>query len=128
MTKPSLTFTLDRQLQTEGQEPIRLALTMNAWTSREQADVDEQQVKTALAKASAQISAEVFGDVLPQVKESCGDCRFWEPDYDGSDRANRGSCLRHAPVRSESGAAPAWPVVYDTHWCGDFARGERPTP
>lgn len=134
MIKPSLTFTLDRRVQVEGQEPIRLAVTLNAWTTREQADVDEQQVKTALAKASAQISAEVFGDVLPQLKESCGDCRFWQPDHsdsgdsDGAYRSERGSCLRHSPVRSESGAAPAWPVVYDTHWCGDFARGERPTP
>lgn len=121
MTKPSLTFTLDRQLQTEGQEPIRLAVTLNAWTSREQADVDENDVKQALAKASAQISADVFGD--PQLKESCGDCRFWRvldeqlllerftpPEY------MPGTCHRHAPPFGH---------VRNTDWCGDFERAAK---
>lgn len=115
MIKSSLTFTLDRQLQPEGQEPIRLALTLNAWTSREQADVDEQDVKTALAKASAQISADVFGDVLPQVKESCGDCRFFDRRQDPDDDL----CRRHPP---HDVAGPGWPAVTESDWCGEYER------
>lgn len=115
--KPTLTFTLDRTVQS-GDPPMRFAVTLNAWTSREQADVDADVVKRCLSSAADQIGVEVFGDTIAApLQERCEFCKFFDRIHP---TAGEGLCRRHAPTEAD-----AWAEVQLTDWCGDFERAQR---
>lgn len=56
---------------------------------------------------------------------SCDTCRYADPavldDVDDNGPAAVLLCRRHPPIMvvHEDAAAPVWPVVADSDWCGD---------
>lgn len=124
--KPNLVFTAERRIEQHGREPIRLAVTMQAWTDREVAEgLDNAQIQAALTKAGQQISADLFGDGLPiaQEPESCKSCRFWAAQFERRDFATN-NCRRHAPrlIEGPTTRFNEWPRTMSTVWCGDYQR------
>ena len=54
----------------------------------------------------------------PDAGMTCEACAYFKP-YCGT---CHGQCRRHAPVERDYSAKPVWPTVYETEWCGDYAR------
>lgn len=115
--KPDITLTLDRKVERPAEDPIRLAVTLNVWASREQADIEDAAIKAALAKASTQLAADLFGREPAPPVPRCGDCRFLGRAVDHS-----GECRRHAPVVLANDVDRCPSVSLD-FWCGEFQPG-----
>lgn len=53
-------------------------------------------------------------------QDRCENCKFYSGKYDD------GQCRKNAPVVNQytDYPGPIWPRVCETHWCGDFKKGD----
>jgi hypothetical protein len=73
-------------------------------------EIEDAEIKQALAKAIALIEADLFGTELPA--EKCETCRFF---------AHR-ECRRRSPRQQQQVGEPRWPMTHAHDWCGEYER------